>query len=314
MALVPSPIPHIELRRIDKKRLAALHERSTTELKSRDIGFAHTVLTQCMLPYVDPKVEVWNRRNGEYSIMLQAGYVEDADSPTGFRNVGLPFGAKPRLFQLYFCTQAVKQQTRIVPLEKTLCGMMSALGYGTTGGEHGPIRLFKKQITRYARCSVTVIGLGPKGGRRYTNSQPIQRFDVFFSPDPIQRDLWPHEIELTHGFFEALTSHAVPFHFQALHSIQQRPRSIDAYLWLTQRLCRIPAGKPLLLKWQTLHEMFGGQSPFRQFKPFFREDLKYALCAYPEARFEERPQGFLFKNSPPPIPPKTRIFVKTKPR
>jgi hypothetical protein len=307
-----SPIPHIELRPVDKKRLAALHERSTTELKSGDIGYAHTVLTQCVLPYIDPKTRDWTRKNGDYSLMLTGGLVEDGEG--GFRCVGLPYGSKPRLFQLYFCTQAIKQQTRIVSLEKTLCGMLTALGYGTSGGAHGPIRLFKEQMVRYARATITIIGPGPRGGRRYSNSQPIERFDVFFSPDPGEKDIWPQEIELTLAFYETLACHAVPFHFEALRSIQQRTRAIDAYLWLTQRLCRIPAGKPLLIKWRTLHEMFGGQSPFRVFKQAFRSDLKYALCAYPQARLEECPQGFLFRNSLPPIPSKNRLFVATKAR
>ncbi len=306
------PITRIELRPIDVKRLANLHERSVTELKSADIGYIYAPLAQCFLPYRDQVEHEWVRRSGEYSIILQAGIVEDDDSPTGFRNVGLPFGAKPRLFQTFISTRAVKIQSRIVPLERTMTEMMRELGLEPSGGAKGPIGSFKEQIMRFSRASYTIVGPGPKGGRRYVNSTPVARFDVFFSADQKQKDIWPHELELTSEFFEAMQHHAVPISFPALRSIQQKPRAIDIYLWLTQRLCRIPSNKPLLLKWRILHEMFGGTSPYRRFKQHFREDMIPVRVAYPEARLEEKPDGFFFTHSPPPIPPKTRLFAVTK--
>ena len=70
-------IPVINLRKIDQKRLDGLQERTETELASNDIWFIHTVLAQCFLPYRDPKTDTWHRKNGEFSIFLQAGVVED---------------------------------------------------------------------------------------------------------------------------------------------------------------------------------------------------------------------------------------------
>ncbi len=310
MALPVIPIPHIELRPVDKKRLAALHERSTTELKSGDTGYCYSALCQCFLPYQNPETEIWNRKNGDYSIMLQAGYVEDDSAPTGFRCVGLPYGAKPRLFNIFLSTRAVKLQSKILPVEETMCAMMRALGFDRTGGEYGTIAGFKDQIMRFVNCSLSIVGPGPKGGRRYAKTSPISRFDVFFSRE---KSIWPHEIELTEEFYGSLACHAVPINLHALRSIQQKPRSLDIYCWMAQRLCRIPATKPLLLSWRDLHAMFGGECSFRQFKPEFRESVVPVQVCYPGVRLEETPKGFLFRQSPPPIPAKTRIFVKTKP-
>ena len=81
------------------------------------------------------------------------------------------------------------------------------------------------------------------------------------STDPNQETLWPSEIVLTDDYFYSLKDHAIPFDFRALKAIQNKPRAQDIYLWMTQRLCRIDEKKPLFMRWQDLHEMFGGELP-----------------------------------------------------
>src|SRR4051812_20840839 len=91
----------VNLRPIDQKRLNNLQERVTNDLDHSDIWYIHTVLAQCFLPYRDPQTRDWSRKNGDFSIFLTAGMIEDSASPSSMRNVGLPYGAKPRLFQSY---------------------------------------------------------------------------------------------------------------------------------------------------------------------------------------------------------------------
>ena len=99
----------INLRAVDRKRLNNLQERTTSPLVSEDIWYIHTVLAQCFLPYRDPKASHWKRQNGKYSIILSAGAISDPHDANGVIEVGLPYGAKPRLFQSYICTQVIKQ-------------------------------------------------------------------------------------------------------------------------------------------------------------------------------------------------------------
>ena len=114
---------------------------------------------------------------------------------------------------------------------------------------------------------------------------------------------------LTDPFYESLKKHAIPYDFRALAAIQNKPRALDTYLWMTQRLYRIPTHKPLLMRWKELHEMFGGESPPKSFKRDFPADLLAARTCYPDARIEEHPEGYLFRASPTPVP-KTQISVK----
>jgi hypothetical protein len=187
----------INLRKIDRKRLNSLHERATTDLDNSSIWYIHTVLAQCFLPYRDPKHDRWRRHNGQFSISLIAGDVKDPSAMEGVRVAGLPYGAKPRLFQSYICTQAIKHQSAVIPVERSMTGMMQELGLIASGGKEGTIRAFKDQITRFAACKFTIIGPGPRGEARHINAEPFRSFDVWFPQDPNQGTLWPSEIVLT---------------------------------------------------------------------------------------------------------------------
>jgi hypothetical protein len=101
-------------------------------------------------------------------------------------------------------------------------------------------------------------------------------------------------VVLTEEYYYSLKDHAIPFDFRALKAIQAKPRAQDIYLWMTQRLCRIPKNKPLLMRWRDLHEMFGGRSTMKKFKEHFPQDLKAAVLSYPAAQVEEHLEGFLF--------------------
>jgi Plasmid encoded RepA protein len=190
-----------------------------------------------------------------------------------------------------------------------MTAMMQELGLGVTGGNKGTIRTFKEQITRFAACHFTLIGPGPRGTRTHIKAPPIKKFDVWFPLSSDQETLWPSEITLTDEYFYSLKDHAIPYDFRALKAIQAKPRAQDIYLWMTQRLCRIPDNKPLLMRWKDLHDMFGGESPLKLFKQVFPKDLIAARLAYPDARIEEHKDGFLFRASSPPVP-KTKLLVK----
>jgi hypothetical protein len=299
----------LQLRPVDHKRLDYLQARTAIPLDHDDVWYIHTVLAQCFLPYRDPKALAWTRSNGDFSIGLMAGHVKDPTADGGLRIAGLPYGPKPRLFQSYICTKVIKHQSPVIPVERSMSDMMHVLGLGVTGGKRGTIHRFKDQIIRFASCNFTLVGPGPRGTFRHVKAQPIKRFDVWFPPHPAQDTLWPSEIVLTDDYYYSLKDHAIPFDFRALKAIQAKPRAQDIYLWMTQRLCRINARKPLLLHWKDLFEMFGGQTTMKDFKYKFVQDLKAAQLSYPDARVEQHRDGYLFRASSPPVP-KTQLLVK----
>jgi hypothetical protein len=167
----------IPLRPIDRKRLDSLQERTETPLTHDNIGYVHTVLSQCFLPYKDPKTTHWKRRNGKYSIILTAGVLDNPTDPTELIPLSLPYGAKPRLFQSYICTRAVKHQSRIIPVERSMTAMIHDLGFGVTGGKYGTIPSFKEQINRFARCRFDIVVLDAKDSTQtYIKAEPTESF------------------------------------------------------------------------------------------------------------------------------------------
>jgi Plasmid encoded RepA protein len=298
----------IPLRPIDRKRLDSLQDRFDNPLTHDNIGYVHTVLSQCFLPYKDPKTTHWKRKNGKYSIILTAGVFDSEHDPAELIQLGLPYGAKPRLFQSYICTKAIKHQSRIIPVERSMTAMIHELGFEARGGKRGSINSFKEQINRFARCRFDIVISVSEGKQRYIKAEPIESFEVWFSPNANQHSFWPSEIVLTDQFYQSLKEHAIPHDFRALAAIQNKPRAIDVYLWLTQRLYHISHNRPLLMRWKDLHELFGGESPLKAFKRDFPKDLRAARTSYPNAKIEEHPEGYLFKASPPPVP-RTQIVV-----
>jgi hypothetical protein len=289
---------------ISQKRIQRHFERRETPLETSDIGYNYTVLASCFLPYRDPGVPHWERRNGKYSLILSAGAIHDPNDPDTLLELGLPYGPKPRIFLCYLNSIAIKRQSPIVPVPKTMTGMLKALGYEPTGGEKGNIGTFKDQMMRLASCYFTVVGPGPRGGESYTKAPPIQEFSVWMQPD--RASIWPSEIILTREYFESLRDHAIPYDIRALHDIQNNARAMDIFLWYSQRLPRLT--KPLFLKWSDLFELFGGgmaRGSNRAFKKIFRQDAFAARLCYPGCKMEENKEGFLFFPSPPAVP-KTR--------
>lgn len=70
-----------KLRPIDKKRMTLARELPDALPTGDDIGFIHTVLAQCFLPYRDPKQRDWQKISGDYAIILTSGTVQNPQRP-----------------------------------------------------------------------------------------------------------------------------------------------------------------------------------------------------------------------------------------
>ena len=298
-----------DLRPIDQKRLDGLQTIMDNTPSSKDTWYVHSVLAQCFLPYRDQKGERdWIRRNGNVSFAISATPVEDRGE---FKVLGLPYGAKPRLFMSKIQTDAIKNQSPMIPVDTSMTGMLKELGYEPKGGVRGNINSFKDQTSRLAACRFRVSYKHESQTGTTTkniNADIFKEFDLWFPRDEHQQTLWPTEIVLTDDFYENLREHAIPYDYRGLAQIQNNARAIDIFLWMTQRLQRIPANKPLFLGWNHLYDMFGGGiAAQRNFPTHFRKSLLAARTAYPEARINDcGSKGFEFRSSPPPIQ-KTKI-------
>ena len=93
-----------------------------------DLGFMARLLALCSLPRTNPgNRHQYKRVNGPFKLVMVAG----ADNK-------LPYGNLPRLLMAWVCTEAVRTQTRVLVLGRSLSEFMRTLGiYSTSGGTSG---------------------------------------------------------------------------------------------------------------------------------------------------------------------------------
>ena len=95
------------------------------------LGFMARMMALCCLPRSNPgNRKEYKRVNGPFTLYMQSG--------PGNK---LPFGNLPRLLMAWLCSEAVRTQSRVLILGKSLSDFMRALGvYSSSGEKHTRLR------------------------------------------------------------------------------------------------------------------------------------------------------------------------------
>jgi len=242
------------------KPLSAIKRRlieSSVAIQDDDpesILYQHTVFCQTGLPYRDPgqDVRVWERRQGAVSLRVEAGAAQAPDSDDWIE-LGLPWGAKPRLILAYLNGEALRTGSPLIEVEGSLTAFVKRLRLDPKGRN---MRLIKDQL---ARLSGSTIRLGIRSeGRAVTIKRDIvSAFDLWFPKDERQRVLWPSTIQLSLDYFTSLQNHAVPLDERAITALSHSAMGLDIYAWLAQRLHRVDPHKPQFVPWTAVKAQFG---------------------------------------------------------
>lgn len=271
------------------------------------VMFHHTVFCQTGLPYRDPgdEVRVWSRKNGQVGLRIEAGSAWNPDI-NDFVQLGLPFGAKPRLLLAYLNAEAMRTGEPEIEVEGSLTAFVRRLKLDPMGRN---IRIIKEQLSRLAASSIR---LGMSRGREAVTikSEIVSAFSLWWPKEDGQRLIWPTSIRLSDTYFKSLTRHAVPLHDRALMALSGSSMALDIYCWLAQRLHRIEWGEPAFVPWAALKEQFGwNYDRMDKFKAVFRQTLKVAHSQYRAADIELDDKGMTLRHSPPPVKGRTILVV-----
>jgi Plasmid encoded RepA protein len=271
------------------------------ETPAERIAYQHTVLCQTALPYRNPggQVRVWQREQGASSLLVQAGFVRDP--ATGrMIEVGLPYGARPRLILTHLNRQALLHGSPRIEVEDSLTAFVRRIQHTYPNGRE--IRRFKDQLARLA-AAIVRLAVDLSENRAYqVNAQIIDAFELWLEKDERQRVLWPAVVELSPRYFDSLKRHAVPLDERAIAALSNSPLALDVYAWLAQRLHRIPQPKPQRISWKALYEQFGqGYRHIRQFRAEFLRPLALVCSQYPAAKVVADERGLALRHSPPPV-------------
>jgi len=267
------------------------------------IDFLHTVQCQCGIPYRNPGDEVreWDRKQGNAALRIEAGSAIDPKTGT-FRKLGLPYGEKPRLVLIHLATEAVRTGSPVVNVEESMTAFARSLGLETNGQQ---LRSLKEQLARLAAATLRM-GVVEAGRAVQVNTQFVSAFDLWFPKQADQRVLWPSTVRLSEEYFQSLGRHAVPLDHRAVAALSSSAMALDMYVWLAQRLHRVPRRKPQFVAWATLHEQFGqGFARVRDFRRRFLRTLPQVVSAYPVARITADDGGLSLIHSPPPVAPRS---------
>jgi hypothetical protein len=264
------------------------------------IDFLHTIQCQIGIPYKNPgdHVREWDRRQGNASLRIEAGSA--IDPQTGeFVKLGLPYGEKPRLVLIHLASEAVRTGKPVVDVEGSMTAFGRSLGLETNGQQ---LKSLKDQLARLASSTVRM-GVVEEGRAVQLNTQFVSAFDLWFPKQSDQRILWPSTVRLSEEYFQSLDKHAVPLDHRAVAILASSSMALDIYVWLAQRLHRVPPGRPQLITWAALHDQFGqGFARVRDFRRRFLQTLHQVQAAYPHARLSASEVGLTLENSPPPVP------------
>jgi hypothetical protein len=260
------------------------------------------VQCQCGIPYNNPGegVREWDRRQGHTTLRIEAGSAIDP-ATGGFVRLGLPYGEKPRLVLIHLATEAVRTGSPVVDVEDSMTAFARSLGLDTNGRQ---LRALKDQLARLAAATVRM-GAAEGGRAVQVNTQFVSAFDLWFPRQADQRVLWPSTVRLSEDYFQSLGRHAVPLDHRAVAALASSSMALDVYVWLAQRLHRVPAGRPQFVAWANLHEQFGqGFARVRDFRRRFLHTLRQVASAYPAARVAADGRGLTLSHSPPPVAPR----------
>ena len=110
-----------------------------------DLGFMARTMALCSLPRTNPgNRKEYKRVNGPFTLYMVAGGGNK-----------LPFGNLPRLILAWVSTEAVRTQSRVLVLGKSLSDFMRTLDiYSSSGRKHTRLR---NQMKRLFGCTVTMI-------------------------------------------------------------------------------------------------------------------------------------------------------------
>jgi len=298
--------------RVSDKLAAAAAEIAAAPDKT-EAAYLARELVQCTLPHRDPgNVNVWVRRNGNFSLVIQPGF-----DPKTLQSLGLPYGSIPRLLLLWIVSEAVRTGERNIKLGATLNEFLREIGLNprTGGGKRSDAKRLKEQLLRLLQCRISFKyseGDETKGSGAFLNmdlAREARYWWDFKTPD--QASLFESELVLGEVFFEAITANPVPTDFRALRALKQSSFAIDLYIWTTYRVFRLQQRQQaeVSIPLTSLKEQFGTDyARFDNFKAALAETLHKIQEVFPALDYSIEKDALVLRdaNARPAIKPRDK--------
>lgn len=295
------------------------------------LGYMARALVIATMPYKDPKMDAFTRKNGDFTLRILAGY-----------EGGIPYGIYPRLMTSWITTEAVRTQSPVLELGDSLRQFLREVieARSDGGGSRGTGKLVTEQMKRLFGSLITANynkADGKTRGFSLRNVMIAEAMDLAPGFDlgvdvPTVHDAgasggsgvpgdalwlpqqkadagaWQSQVQLTEAFFRECIENPVPIDLRAYKSLRGSPLAMDIYTWLTYRMSYTQK-QTRPIPWESLMMQFGSQFNIadlgqakRDFKKAFLYALKAVSTVYPTARLKYDETGLILLPSPTHIP------------
>lgn len=274
---------------------------SALEIQSRpdevDEAFMARHLVQCTLPHTNPgKLEAWERRNGNLTLIIRPGW--DSETKSSF---GYPYGVLPRLLLFWMTTEAARvknradltlDEKRTIHLGHNLSSFMRQLGLipsSSSGGKRSDARRLQNQMNRLFRAIISfeITTHEPhRHGKSWLDMPVAPKGQLWWSPkDPEQGALWGSWVMLGEDFYRAITSSTVPCDMRALKALKRSPLALDMYaLAIHKAFVANKKGEEEFIPWTGLQMQLGADyDPKRidKFKTKVKTTMRKVASVFP---------------------------------
>lgn len=219
------------------------------------LGFMARSLVMAAMPHRKIQSNEFTRINGRFQLKML--------SPV---DIGVPYGRNPRLILFFFCSQAVKYNSREIYCGKNISQFLDLVGIEKSGK---PIAALKEQMHRLVN---TTISYDSKINEKHVKG----RFNIaskeiyFWDKNELNGDMpWASSIFLTEDFFQDIIQGHIPIDWRIIKSLKFSSLSLDIYVWLVYRTYKME--KIIEIPWERLYIQFG--SSYSQLKDFKKEFL-----------------------------------------
>lgn len=238
------------------------------------------------LPLRATSETMWERTDGDVTVILAATPYEDADGTTQYH---LPSGRIAREVIMYLVTSAMMSGSPTIEISRTWRGFLRDMGVPYSSANR---RAVERQLRAILNMSVRVSHRTANGSGTNLSSRAClvgSGEDLVFDRDGVLDDSYRSVVILSDEFFDRIAAAPSPVHgtMRVLRDswrqiVTENPHQAlagDVYLWLAGRMSRVR--REVRIPWADLAAQFGSSmSNERRWRQQFRSALSVATRAY----------------------------------
>lgn len=238
------------------------------------------------LPLRATSETMWERTDGDITVILAATPYEDADGTTRYH---LPSGRIAREVLMYLVTSAVTSGSPTIEISRTWRGLLRDMGVPYSSANR---RAVERQLRAILNMSVRVSHRTKSTTGTNLSSRAClvgSGEDLVFDRDGALDDAYRSVVILSKEFFDRIAAAPSPVHgtMRVLRDswrqiVTENPHQAlagDVYLWLAGRMSRVR--REVRIPWEDLSAQFGSSmSNERRWRLQFRSALSVATRAY----------------------------------